>query len=149
MTTTPTAYTQFGYSLAMAEQSLTAVLSAHLAERDTEPETWYALQLLAMRGPTLERGTLLSLLGRSRTLSAELAQQLLPRLEAEGLIGGESEVELTAAGQALHRSLSEYVAAARDELLGEFDLADVETTVRTIQAIGDRAAEQAASAPAR
>ena len=53
MTTVPAAYAQFGYTLALAERTLTAVLRKHLAERGTEPETWYALQLLAMRGPAL------------------------------------------------------------------------------------------------
>jgi hypothetical protein len=55
MTTVPAAYAQFGYTLALAERTLTAVLRKHLAERGTEPETWYALQLLAMRGPALDR----------------------------------------------------------------------------------------------
>lgn len=54
MTTVPAAYAQFGYTLAFAERTLSAVLREHLAERGTEPETWYALQLLAARG---ERST--------------------------------------------------------------------------------------------
>ena len=33
MTTAPTVYTQFGYTLALAERTLTAVLQDHLAER--------------------------------------------------------------------------------------------------------------------
>ena len=51
MSTAPPIYGQFGQALAFAERSLTSVLSAHLAERNTEPETWYALQLIATRGP--------------------------------------------------------------------------------------------------
>ena len=58
MTTVPAAYAQFGYTLAFAERTLTAVLREHLAEHGTEPETWYALQLLATRGPALDRTTL-------------------------------------------------------------------------------------------
>ena len=46
---TPTA--TFGQTLAFAERTLTAVLRRHLAERDVEPETWYALQLIAVNGP--------------------------------------------------------------------------------------------------
>jgi len=58
MTIVPAAYAQFGYTLAFAERTLSAVLRDHLAERGTEPETWYALQLLATRGPALDRTTL-------------------------------------------------------------------------------------------
>src|SRR5580698_3476183 len=50
MTTVPAAYNQFGYTLAFAERTLTAVLRQHLAERGTKPETWYALQLLTAPG---------------------------------------------------------------------------------------------------
>ena len=45
MTTPPVAFAQFGQTLAFAERALTAVLRRHLAERQTTPETWYALQL--------------------------------------------------------------------------------------------------------
>ena len=39
----------------------------------------------------------------------------------------------------MHRSLREYIAGPTARLLGEFDLADVETTVRTLRAITERA----------
>ena len=58
MTTPPDAFAQFGQTLAFAERSLTAVLRRHLAERQTTPETWYALQLIATRGPGLDREAL-------------------------------------------------------------------------------------------
>ena len=58
MTATPAAFAQFGQTLAFAERTLTATLRAHLAERDTAPETWYALQLIATRGPGLDREAL-------------------------------------------------------------------------------------------
>ena len=48
MTSPPTR--TFGRTLAFAERTLTATLRQHLAERDTEPETWYALQLIATTG---------------------------------------------------------------------------------------------------
>ncbi len=145
MTTTPAAYAQFGYTLAMTEQALTEVLTRHLAERDTETETWYALQVLSIRGPVLAREELSGQLERSRALNAELTQRLLERLEAEDLISGEDQVELTAQGRALHQSLRAYVDEARNALLSQFDLADVETTVRTMRAIGERAAEDTAA----
>ena len=55
-------------------------------------------------------------------------------------------MDLTAEGEALYRSLSEYVTGSAAELLGQFDVRDLETTVRTLQAITKRAAEEAAAA---
>jgi DNA-binding MarR family transcriptional regulator len=144
MTTVPAAYTQFGYTLAFAERTLTAVLREHLAERGTEPETWYALQLLATQGPALDRTTLSAELAGSRTLNADSARELLARLEAAGLIRGGATISLTVEGQALQHSLSEYIAAPRVRLLSQFSMDDIETTVRTMQAIAERAAAEMA-----
>jgi hypothetical protein len=141
MTTPPAVYGQFGRTLAFAERALTATLRRHLAERDTEPETWYALQLIATRGPGLAREALTADLEGSRTLNADSTRELLARLEAEGLIRGDATLDLTADGEALHRSLREYIAGPTARLLGQFDLADIETTVRTLQGITERAAE--------
>jgi hypothetical protein len=77
----------------------------------------------------------------SRTLDAASTRALLARLEAEGLIRGEEELDLTDEGAASHRSLREYIAGPTTELLSQFDVADVETTVRTLQAITARAAQ--------
>ena len=101
MTTAPTVYTQFGYTLALAERTLTAVLQDHLAERGVRPETWYALQLLTVRGPVLDREALAADLASSRALNPDSTRELLARLEAEGLIRGDREVELTDDGRAL------------------------------------------------
>ena len=139
MTTAPSVYTQFGYTLALAERTLTAVLQDHLAERGVRPETWYALQLLTVRGPVLEREALAADLASSRALNPDSTRELLARLEAEGLIRGDREIELTDDGRALHRSLREYVAIPRDRLLSQFDVEDIETTVRTLRAIAQRA----------
>ena len=144
MTTVPAAYAQFGYTLALVERTLTAVLREHLAERGTEPETWYTLLLLAMRGPALDRTTLSEELAGSRNLNADSVRELLARLEAAGLIRGGSTISLTAEGQALQQSLSEYIAAPRIRLLSQFSIDDIDTTVRTMQAIADRAAEEMA-----
>jgi hypothetical protein len=135
MTAPPVIFGQFGQSLAFAERTLSAVLRQHLAERETQPETWYALQLIATRGPALARGALSADLEGSRTLNADSTRELLARLEAEGLIRGDAELDLTAEGEALHRSLREYIAGPTVRLLSQFDVDDVETTVRTLQAI--------------
>jgi DNA-binding MarR family transcriptional regulator len=129
----------FGPTLAFAERTLTATLRAHLAEREITPETWYALQLIATRGPALAREALSKDLEGSRTLTPDSTRELLARLEAEGLIRGDAEVDLTAEGEALQGDLREYIAGPTAELLGQFDAEDVATTVRTLQAIAERA----------
>jgi hypothetical protein len=142
MSTPPDSFGQFGQTLAFAERALTAVLRQHLAQRQTTPETWYALQLIATRGPGLAREALIQDLEGSRTLNADSTRELLARLETEGLIRGDAEVDLTTAGEALHRSLREDIAGPRNRLLSQFDVADIETTMRTLQAITERANEQ-------
>lgn len=141
--TTP--LTAFGPTLAFAEQTLTAVLHRHLAEHQIAPSTWYAMQLIAIRGPKLPREALVRGLESSRTLTADSTPELLDRLEAEGLIRGDREIDLTAEGEALHRSMREYVTGPTRELLSQFDADDIDTTVRTLQAITKRAGEQLAA----
>ncbi len=145
MTTASPVFAQFGQTLAFAERTLTTILREHLAQRDTKPETWYALQLLATRGPGLSREELSSDLEGSRTLNPDTTRELLARLEADGLISGDAHVDLTAAGAALHRSLREYLAAPTVRLLSQFDVRDIETTIRTLQAITKRAAGESAA----
>ena len=103
MTTPPAVYGQFGYTLALAERRLTAVLREHLAQRDVQPETWYALRLIATLGPGAARQAVLDELASSRTLNAGAARDRLARLDADGLIRGGHEVDLTSDGEALLR----------------------------------------------
>jgi DNA-binding MarR family transcriptional regulator len=142
MATPPVVFGQFGRTLAFAERALTATLRQHLAERQTTPETWYALQLIATGGPGLSRTELSADLERSRTLNADSTRELLARLEAEGLIRGDTNLDLTPEGETLHRSLRDYIAGPTARLLGQFDVDDIETTVRTLQAITKRVEEE-------
>ncbi len=146
MTTQPAVFGQFGQALAFAERTLSATLREHLAQRDTQPETWYALQLIATRGPGLSRQALSHDLEGSPNLNADSTRELLARLAAQGLIHGDTHVDLTAEGAALHRSLREYIAGPTVRLLSQFDIHDIETTVRTLQAITERSAEESAAA---
>ena len=146
MTTPPAVYGQFGQTLAFAERTLTATLREHLAQRDTQPETWYALKLIATRGPGISREALSRDLAGSPTLDADSTRELLAGLEAQGLIGGSAQVDLTAEGEALYRSLREYIAGPTIRLLGQFDIHDIETTVRTLQEITKRAEADSAAA---
>ena len=95
MTTPSAVYGQFGQALAFAERTMTGILHEHLAQRGTKPETWYALQLVATRGPGLSRQALSRDLDGSRNVEPSAAE-LLARLEAEGLISGDAHVDLTA-----------------------------------------------------
>ena len=145
MTTPPAVFTQFGMTLAFAERTLTAILREHLAQRDTRPETWYALQLLANRGPVITREELISELAGSRELNAEIARQAVGRLETDGLITGGTDVRLTGQGVAGVRSLIQFVTEPTIRLLSQFETGDVETTVRTIRAFTQKAAEERAA----
>jgi DNA-binding MarR family transcriptional regulator len=143
--TTPTA--SFGLTLARAERILSTTLRLHLAKRDVVPETWYVLNLIALRGPGLPRTTLAAELeAPPNPLRPDEVRELLARLEAEELIRGAAELDLTPEGESLHRSLREYIAGSTARLLGQFPTEDVETTVRTLRAITERAADELVAA---
>ena len=145
MTTPPVVFGQFGRTLAFAERTLTATLREHLAQRDTKPETWYALQLIARDGPGLSRDALSRDLEGSPTLDAASTRELLARLEADGLIKGGAEVDLTPEGMAQYQSLRDYIAGPTTRLLSQFDIHDIETTVRTMQEITKLAEAQSSA----
>jgi hypothetical protein len=138
MSDTPAVYGQFGQALGLAERTLSAILREHLAERKTVPEAWYTLRTLATRGPAYSRAELARLLEGPR-FDADDAHSLLARLEVDGLIRGDAELDLTPAGEAQYHSLREYISGPSAQLLSQFDLDDIETTVRTLQAITARA----------
>ncbi|MGO8826687.1 MAG: hypothetical protein ACLQU9_15825 [Acidimicrobiales bacterium] len=146
MNAVPTAYAEFGQTLAFTERTLTAVLRGHLAQRDVEPETWYALKLVAQGGPHVARSSLVRDLEGSPRLDAESTHALLDQLATKGLITGEDAVDLTEEGRVFFESLRDHVLGATVTLLDQFDLRDVEITVRTCKAITQRAQEEAESA---
>lgn len=143
MTTPPAVFTQFGQTLAFAERALTGVLRKRLAERDTTPEAWYVFQLVSQRGPEFSREALINDVTGSRNVDAASVPGLLSRLDAEGLIRDRAHVELTDKGKDLHRSLREHVFGSTSQLLSQFDIHDIETTVRTMRAITERVEQEA------
>ncbi len=143
MNALPAVYAEFGQTLAFTERTMSAVLRSHLAQRGVEPETWYALKLVAVGGPRLARTSLVGDLEGSRGMDTASVRALLDRLAADGLLAGDDTVDLTEEGSALFGSLRDYVLGATAELLGEFDQRDVETTVRTLKAITRRTQQQA------
>ncbi len=138
MSDTPAVYGQFGQALGLAERTLSAILREHLAQRNTAPEAWYTLRLLATRGPAYPRADLTGLL-QGPGFDGDAAHALLARLEADGLVRGDTELDLTPAGEATYRNLREYVTGRSAQLLSQFDVDDIETTVRTLQAITAKA----------
>jgi hypothetical protein len=138
MSDIPAVYGQFGQALGLAERTLSGILRDHLAVRNTVPEAWYSLRLLATRGPAYPRAELTRML-EGPGVDADATDALLARLEADGLIHGDAELDLTPAGAAQYQSLREYISGPSVQLLGQFDIHDIETTVRTLQAITAKA----------
>jgi hypothetical protein len=138
MSDIPAIYGQFGQVLGLAERTLSSILRAHLAQRDVVPEAWYTLRLLATRGSAFPRTELTRML-EGPCFDTHAAQALLVRLEADGLIRGGAELDLTSAGEARYQSLRDYISGPSVQLLSQFDRHDIETTVRTLQAITARA----------
>ena len=62
-----------------------------------------------------------------------------------GLIRGDANVDLTTEGENLFESLRQFVAGPTARLLGQFDPEDINTTLRTLQAITAKAAEELAA----
>ncbi len=138
MPDTPAVYGQFGQALGLAERTLSAILREHLAQRGTVPEAWYSLRVLATRGPAFPRAELTPLL-EGPGFGADAADSLLGRLEADGLIRGDVNLDLTPAGEALYESLRDHISGPSVQLLSQFDLHDIEVTVRTLRAITAKA----------
>src|ERR1700691_4705802 len=108
MSDTPAVYGQFGQALGLAERTLSAMLRDHLALRNTVPEAWYTLRLLATRGPAFPRVELTRMLEGPGD-DADATDALVARLEAHGLIRGDAELDLTPAGEAQYQSLRQYI----------------------------------------
>src|SRR5260370_15349061 len=106
MSDPPAVYGQFGQALGLAERTLSAILREHLAQRNTVPEAWYTLRLLATRGPGYPRVDLSRLL-EGPGFHAGAVHSLLADLETDGLIRGGAALELTPAGETQYRSLRE------------------------------------------
>src|SRR5262249_59827539 len=104
--------------------------------------------VVATRGPGASRQAVREDLAASRTLNAAAARDLLARLERDGLIRGDRELDLTEQGAAAFADLRAYIGGPAARLLGQFPLADIETTVRTLQAVAERAAADFPAAPA-
>jgi hypothetical protein len=140
-------YGQFGQTLAFAHATLNEILEGHLAARGTSPDRWYALKLTAQREPIARAAVLddLAVGGKVRPVDAE---PLLRELEADGLLGGGEVLSLTDSGRGYFAELRRYVTTPTIRLLGQSELSDVETTIRTLREITARAREEKLASPA-
>jgi len=140
-------YGQFGQTLAVAEATLKKVLESHLATAGTTPDRWYALKLTAQAEP-IARAAVVEGLAAGGKVQPVDAEPLLGALEADGLLEGGDVVSLTESGRSYFAELRQFVITPTIRLLGRFELADVETTIRTLRDITARAREEDLESPA-
>jgi DNA-binding MarR family transcriptional regulator len=134
-----------GTTVAFAQRALTAALHDHLAKVGTAPGTWYALNSLVLR-PGIGTGALRRELAQAPDVDPSSTSELLDRLASEGLIRLDADqASLTAEGEAAHRWLRESITGLTAQLLSPFDPNDVETTMRTLRAVTERATGRDAS----
>lgn len=140
-------YGQFGQTLAVAGATLDRILVRHLEARGTPPHHWYALKIIAQSEP-IPRAAVVDGLTAGGKVAPVDAEPLLRELEAHGMIEGGDVLSLTDSGRSSFTELRQYVIAPTIRLLGQFELADVETTIGTLREITSRAQEQELAPPA-
>jgi hypothetical protein len=140
-------YGQFGQTLAFAHATLNRALEGHLAARGTSPDRWYAVKLTAQAEP-VARAAVIDELAAGGKVQPVGAESLLSTLEADGLLQGGDVLSLTDAGRSYFEELRQYVSAPTIRLLGQFELADVDTTLRTLREITARARKEESFSPA-
>ena len=147
MSDTVEIYGQFGQTLAFAEATLNRILEDHLAARRTSAHRWYALKLIA-QGEPIARAAVIDGLAAGGKLQPVEAEPLLHVLDADGLIEGDDVLSLTEPGRVYFAELRQYVITPTIQLLSQFELADIETTIQTLREITTRAREQELASPA-
>jgi DNA-binding MarR family transcriptional regulator len=136
-----------GQAVGIAETELTRLLAGVLAETGTPRESYLAMQRLSFLGGATDPEAFARDLADALALDEPSAVALADSLRTAGLIhdlerdaaGG--VVELTAAGAALQDRLRRSVGRLAAELVAPLPASDVETTIRTLQAITERARE--------
>jgi MarR family transcriptional regulator, organic hydroperoxide resistance regulator len=147
MTDTQVPPPPFGQTVGEAQTALKTVLDRVLDKAGTTFDSWVALNTLATQGPAIAGDELRSNLAQALRTDAGAISELVERLRSSGLVrltadGGSREgalVELTEEGQVLHRSLRRSVGGASAELLAGLDPSDVETTIRVLREVTERA----------
>src|SRR5690349_12878064 len=98
-------------------------------------------QTLAFAATALNKILVANLAAGGKVQPAD-AESLLRALQADGLIEGGYLLSLTASGRNHYAELRQYVTAPTIRLLEQFELDDIETTIRTLREITARATHE-------
>jgi hypothetical protein len=133
-----------GQDIALAAVAVRGLLDQVLERESTTFEPWLLLNLIATRGPTLERTTLVQTVTSGTRGNPDAIRQALTRLEALGLVreastGAEGAVELSSDGVARHAHLRDAVGHLTTELYAPFDATDLAITRRVLNQLTERA----------
>ena len=128
-----------GVDIGEAQRAVGAVLDSVLAETGTPFVTWVAINVLATAPASvpLGRDELVGRMVAGLKLDRATVESAVADASAAGLVRLGSVVELTAAGQDLHRRVTGEIAAVTPQLYGgipEPDLATAHRVLRTITA---------------
>jgi DNA-binding MarR family transcriptional regulator len=144
--TTAASVRALGPALGMAERTLRRGLVSVLAETGTPVLTWYAFQRLSVFDLAPTAAAFRRDLRETMDLDGAAAAGLLDEIVAAGLMhevsdpaGGEARIARTAAGEERERRIRTSLAAGTGELIAPFDPRDIETTIRTLTALTERA----------
>jgi len=113
---------------------------------DLRAHGWYALKLTAQAEPVARAAVVDGLAAGGKVQPIE-AEPLLRSLEADGLVEGGDVLSLTDAGRSYFGELRQYVLIPTTRLLGQFELVDIETTIRTLREITARAQQEQLASP--
>jgi len=145
MTETPTASPApntipVGQAVGMAERILTKLLAGVLAETGTSRPTYLAMQRLTGLGDNAGRDAYLADLGYWLELDPPDAEKLIDSLVADGLVTvPQGTVRLTPAGKDLLGKIRTGAGEVTAKLYGQFDAADLQAMITTLQEITTRA----------
>ncbi|MGH3385927.1 MAG: MarR family winged helix-turn-helix transcriptional regulator [Nocardioidaceae bacterium] len=116
-----------------------------LSEAGTDFPRWVAFTLLAENQGTAAHDALVDDLGRRLETDRSAAAQIVHRMHADGHVArrdddGTDRVELTAAGGEFLKGVRATVNQATSRLIGDLDPQAVETTMRVLRSVDDKAA---------
>lgn len=146
MTATQAVPVPFGQRLGEAARGARALLLHTLANSSATFDTWVVLNMLSQRGQPIRRDLIERELAVGLTADAMTVASVIDQLAAAGLVrlsnvgeSGVAEVALTPAGEAEYGRLRDAVNETTARLLGSIDVDDVQTTVRVLVQVKERA----------
>lgn len=152
MTAAQTISVPFGQRLGEAARGARTLLLHTLANASATFETWVVLNMLAQRGVLIRRDAIERELAVGLPAEVMVVARAIDELAAAGLVrlsnageGGVVEVALTPAGEAEYGRLRDAVIETTARLLGSIDADDVQTTVRVLTQVKERAESLLAS----